>query len=98
MLVDGTCQIPDPVYKLVGSIICFYIPLGVMLITYCLTVRLLARQRQNLGGNQQPNSGWASGWLGQTPALGNILLYCFWYFIFVYIKYLQNVDVHGAVC
>ncbi|XP_073840460.1 5-hydroxytryptamine receptor 2B [Musca autumnalis] len=70
VLVNGTCQIPDPVYKLVGSIVCFYIPLGVMLLTYCLTVRLLAQQRQNLGGhNQAPAPGWASGWLGQTPAL-----------------------------
>lgn len=58
-------------YKLVGSIVCFYIPLGVMLLTYCLTVRLLAQQRQNLGGhNQTAAPGWASGWLGQTPALG----------------------------
>lgn len=73
MLVNGTCQIPDPVYKLVGSIVCFYIPLGVMLLTYCLTVRLLARQRQNLGGGQPTSAatpGWASGWLGQAPALG----------------------------
>ncbi|XP_026850439.1 dopamine D2-like receptor [Drosophila persimilis] len=72
VLVNGTCQIPDPVYKLVGSIVCFYIPLGVMLLTYCLTVRLLARQRQNLGGGHQTAAatpGWASGWLGQTPAL-----------------------------
>ncbi|XP_016961439.2 dopamine D2-like receptor [Drosophila biarmipes] len=72
VLVNGTCQIPDPVYKLVGSIVCFYIPLGVMLLTYCLTVRLLARQRQNLGGGQQTAAatpGWASGWLGQAPAL-----------------------------
>ncbi|ALC45366.1 CG42796 [Drosophila busckii] len=72
VLVNGTCQIPDPVYKLVGSIVCFYIPLGVMLLTYCLTVRLLARQRQNLGGGQPTSAatpGWASGWLGQTPAL-----------------------------
>ncbi|XP_030375024.1 dopamine D2-like receptor [Scaptodrosophila lebanonensis] len=72
VLVNGTCQIPDPVYKLVGSIVCFYIPLGVMLLTYCLTVRLLARQRQNLGGGNQSAAatpGWASGWLGQTPAL-----------------------------
>lgn len=73
--MDGTCQIPDPVYKLVGSIVCFYIPLGVMLITYCLTVRLLAQQRQSLGGNQQSGGGWASGWLGQAPALGKYLLY-----------------------
>ncbi|KAH8407764.1 hypothetical protein KR222_001997 [Zaprionus bogoriensis] len=72
VLVNGTCQIPDPVYKLVGSIVCFYIPLGVMLLTYCLTVRLLARQRQNLGGGQPTSAAtpnWASGWLGQTPAL-----------------------------
>ncbi|XP_044579673.1 alpha-2B adrenergic receptor isoform X1 [Cotesia glomerata] len=50
VLVDGACQIPDPLYKLIGSIICFYIPLGVMLLTYALTVRLLAEQRQNIGG------------------------------------------------
>lgn len=42
-----------------------------MLLTYCLTVRLLARQQQNLGGGGMPgNNSWASGWLGQTPALG----------------------------
>ena len=74
VLVNGTCQIPDPVYKLVGSIVCFYIPLGVMLLTYCLTVRLLAQQRQNIGGPNQTGPGWASGWLGQTPALGKLHL------------------------
>ncbi|XP_053691120.1 uncharacterized protein LOC128739650 [Sabethes cyaneus] len=68
VLVEGTCQIPDPVYKLVGSIVCFYIPLCVMLITYTLTVRLLAQQSQNLGGGAA-SGGWSSGWLGQTPAL-----------------------------
>jgi len=59
--VDGACQIPDPLYKLIGSIICFYIPLGVMLLTYALTVRLLAKQQQNIGGT---GAGWSSGWLG----------------------------------
>ncbi|XP_025155362.1 uncharacterized protein LOC109504153 isoform X2 [Harpegnathos saltator] len=61
VLVDGECQIPDPLYKLIGSIICFYIPLGVMLLTYALTVRLLAEQQQNIGGTA---AGWSSGWLG----------------------------------
>ncbi|XP_077277087.1 5-hydroxytryptamine receptor 2B isoform X2 [Temnothorax americanus] len=61
VLVDGTCQIPDPLYKLIGSIICFYIPLGVMLLTYALTVKLLAEQQQNIGGT---GAGWSSGWLG----------------------------------
>jgi hypothetical protein len=68
VLVEGTCQIPDPLYKLIGSIVCFYIPLGVMLLTYALTVRLLAVQQQNLGGG---GAGWSSGWLGPgTPSLG----------------------------
>nr|CAD7258609.1 unnamed protein product [Timema shepardi] len=66
VLVEGTCQIPDPLYKLIGSIVCFYIPLCVMLYTYALTVRLLALQQQNLGGE---GAGWSSGWLG-TPSLG----------------------------
>ncbi|XP_045470625.1 dopamine D2-like receptor [Harmonia axyridis] len=59
LIMDGTCQIPDPLYKLIGSIISFYIPLLVMLITYWLTVRLLARQQKNLGA---PN--WSSNWMG----------------------------------
>lgn len=71
MLVHGTCQIPDPVYKLVGSIVCFYIPLGVMLLTYYLTVHLLARQQQSLGTTG--SAGWASGWLGQAPILRTYL-------------------------
>ncbi|XP_076228617.1 5-hydroxytryptamine receptor 2B isoform X2 [Nomia melanderi] len=72
VLVDGACQIPDPLYKLIGSIICFYIPLGVMLLTYALTVRLLAEQRQNIGGTTP--GGWSSGWLGgpQGPPLGGL--------------------------
>lgn len=45
-----------------------------MLLTYCLTVRLLAQQRQNIGGPNQTGPGWASGWLGQTPALGKLHL------------------------
>jgi hypothetical protein len=69
VLVEGTCQIPDPLYKLIGSIVCFYIPLGVMLLTYALTVRLLAFQQQNVGGG---GAGWSSGWLGpSTPSIGN---------------------------
>ena len=73
MLVNDTCQIPDPVYKFVGSIVSFYIPLGVMLITYTLTVQLLAQQSKNLSDfNKQPTGGgWSSGWMGgQTPAIG----------------------------
>ncbi|XP_018800884.1 PREDICTED: uncharacterized protein LOC108976314 [Bactrocera latifrons] len=69
VLINGTCQIPDPIYKLVGSIICFYIPLFVMLLTYCLTIRLLAKKSHNLGGMCQPQPpGWASTWLGQSSA------------------------------
>ncbi|XP_074040662.1 5-hydroxytryptamine receptor 2B [Leptinotarsa decemlineata] len=59
LIIDGTCQIPDPLYKFIGSIICFYIPLLVMLVTYALTVRLLANQKQNLG-----TPDWSSNWMG----------------------------------
>ncbi|XP_061382791.1 dopamine D2-like receptor isoform X1 [Danaus plexippus] len=61
VLIGGSCQIPDPLYKAIGSVISFYIPLGVMLLTYALTVQLLARQRKGLG------QGWAAGWLGAIP-------------------------------
>jgi hypothetical protein len=74
VLVDGTCQIPDPWYKLIGSIVCFYIPLLVMLLTYTLTVRLLARQRQSLGGSgsKVTTGGW-SGWMGAAAPLGKLI-------------------------
>ncbi|XP_014254278.1 5-hydroxytryptamine receptor 2A [Cimex lectularius] len=69
LVVGGICQIPDPLYKLIGSIVSFYIPLGVMLLTYALTVRLLAMQQKNLGG-KTGKDGWAAGWLGPpTPGL-----------------------------
>ncbi|XP_063373341.1 5-hydroxytryptamine receptor 2A [Cydia amplana] len=61
LLVDGVCQIPDPLYKSIGSIVSFYIPLVVMMVTYALTVQLLARQRKGLG------AGWATSWLGAPP-------------------------------
>ncbi|KAL1494704.1 hypothetical protein ABEB36_010262 [Hypothenemus hampei] len=71
LIIEGTCQIPDPLYKLIGSIICFYIPLLVMLVTYALTVRLLANQKQNLA---TPN--WSSNWMG--PASTPLERRCTW--------------------
>ncbi|XP_046668451.1 uncharacterized protein LOC124359609 [Homalodisca vitripennis] len=72
VLVGGMCQIPDPLYKLIGSIVSFYIPLVVMLLTYALTVRLLAVQEHNLSSNS-----WSSGWLG-GPASTGIERRCTW--------------------
>jgi hypothetical protein len=77
VLVEGTCQIPDPWYKLIGSIVCFYIPLLVMLLTYTLTVRLLARQRQSLGGTGKVTGGWSSGWMGAAAPLGKEEIFFF---------------------
>ncbi|NP_001296483.1 5-hydroxytryptamine receptor 2A [Bombyx mori] len=71
VLIGGSCQVPDPLYKAIGSIISFYIPLGVMLLTYALTVQLLARQRKGLG------AGWAPGWLG-APTMGSLGRRCTW--------------------
>ncbi|CAH1180972.1 unnamed protein product [Phyllotreta striolata] len=63
LIIDGICQIPDPLYKFIGSIICFYIPLLVMLVTYALTVRLLANQKQSLG-----TPDWSNNWIGGAGA------------------------------
>ncbi|KAL0281666.1 UNVERIFIED_CONTAM: hypothetical protein PYX00_002583 [Menopon gallinae] len=62
VLVGGSCQIPDPLYKLIGSIVCFYVPLFVMMITYALTVRLLEAQQQSLG----LGPGWTGMWLSSA--------------------------------
>lgn len=66
LLIDGTCQIPNPAYRVIGSIVSFYIPLIVMLVTYWLTVRLLDVQRKNLV-TPQPN-GWSTsgGWTSSS--------------------------------
>lgn len=42
-----------------------------MLLTYYLTVHLLARQQQSLGTTG--SAGWSSGWLGQAPILRTYL-------------------------
>ncbi|KAI5694264.1 hypothetical protein M8J75_013787 [Diaphorina citri] len=62
VIVDGSCQIPDPLYKLIGSIVSFYIPLVVMLVTYALTVQLLAVQRQNLTAYPPRSNSNRSSW------------------------------------
>ncbi|KAK6644838.1 hypothetical protein RUM43_001111 [Polyplax serrata] len=62
VLVRGTCQIPDPLFKLIGSIVCFYVPLIVMMITYALTVKLLEAQQQSIG----PTPGWTGMWLSSA--------------------------------
>lgn len=65
MLINGKCQIPNPVYRVIGSIVSFYIPLIVMLVTYWLTVKLLDIQRKNLGtphfNGWSTSGGWTSG-------------------------------------
>lgn len=54
-----------------------------MFVTYCLTVKLLNEQSQNLGGKDNnynailssgtptnQGSGWSGGWLSQTGIVG----------------------------
>lgn len=93
--MEGTCQIPDPVYKFVGSIVCFYIPLGVMLLTYTLTVQLLAHQQQNLGGGKP--SGWLSGWMGIAPPLGELRRKSMRAVVNLHFHPIQNGRTHGSV-
>lgn len=41
VIKDGMCAIQDHLYMTIGSIISFYIPLSIMLVTHALTLRLL---------------------------------------------------------
>ncbi|ROT60950.1 serotonin receptor type 2 [Penaeus vannamei] len=47
-IVDGVCQIPVSLFQIIGSVICFYIPLVIMLVTYALTLRLLSKKQSEL--------------------------------------------------
>ncbi|XP_037780396.1 LOW QUALITY PROTEIN: uncharacterized protein LOC119576816 [Penaeus monodon] len=47
-IVDGVCQIPVSLFQIIGSVICFYIPLVIMLVTYALTLRLLSKKQNEL--------------------------------------------------
>uniref|UniRef100_A0A8C9K569 5-hydroxytryptamine receptor 2C n=1 Tax=Panthera tigris altaica TaxID=74533 RepID=A0A8C9K569_PANTA len=41
---NTTCVLNDPNFVLIGSFVAFFIPLTIMVITYCLTIHVLRRQ------------------------------------------------------
>uniref|UniRef100_A0A8D2DE98 5-hydroxytryptamine receptor 2C n=1 Tax=Sciurus vulgaris TaxID=55149 RepID=A0A8D2DE98_SCIVU len=45
---NTTCVLNDPNFVLIGSFVAFFIPLTIMVITYCLTIYVLRRQAQML--------------------------------------------------
>ncbi|MPC74966.1 5-hydroxytryptamine receptor 2A [Portunus trituberculatus] len=60
-IVDGVCQIPVSLFQIIASVICFYIPLVIMLVTYALTVRLLSQKQSELHPSVlEPSSASAS--------------------------------------
>ncbi|XP_065703031.1 5-hydroxytryptamine receptor 2C isoform X2 [Patagioenas fasciata] len=44
VFVNGTCVLNDENFVLIGSFMAFFIPLIIMVITYCLTIQVLQRQ------------------------------------------------------
>ncbi|XP_023692987.2 5-hydroxytryptamine receptor 2C-like [Paramormyrops kingsleyae] len=44
VLVNGSCVLNEGRFVLVGSFVAFFVPLVIMVVTYCLTVRTLQRQ------------------------------------------------------
>nr|XP_033802387.1 5-hydroxytryptamine receptor 2C isoform X1 [Geotrypetes seraphini] len=44
MFVNGSCVLNDDNFVLVGSFVAFFIPLIIMVFTYCLTIQVLQRQ------------------------------------------------------
>ncbi|KAG9338947.1 hypothetical protein JZ751_024337, partial [Albula glossodonta] len=60
VFVNGSCVLNEENFVLVGSFVAFFIPLVIMVVTYCLTVRVLQRQASDLlyegntASSQQP--------------------------------------------
>ncbi|KPP69148.1 5-hydroxytryptamine receptor 2C-like [Scleropages formosus] len=44
VFVNGSCELNEERFMLVGSFVAFFIPLVIMVVTYCLTVTVLQRQ------------------------------------------------------
>lgn len=53
---NSTCVLNDPNFVLIGSFVAFFIPLTIMVITYCLTIHVLHRQALMLlrGHTEEP--------------------------------------------
>ncbi|XP_059739812.1 5-hydroxytryptamine receptor 2C [Bos taurus] len=53
---NNTCVLNDPNFVLIGSFVAFFIPLTIMVITYCLTIHVLRRQALMLlhGHTEEP--------------------------------------------
>lgn len=59
VFVNGSCMLNEERFVLVGSFVAFFIPLVIMVVTYCLTVQALQRQAsvflyQAKASSQQP--------------------------------------------
>ncbi|XP_004710117.1 5-hydroxytryptamine receptor 2C [Echinops telfairi] len=63
---NTTCVLNDPNFVLIGSFVAFFIPLTIMVITYCLTIYVLRRQALML----------LRGHTGEPPGLGLDFLKC----------------------
>ncbi|XP_076018565.1 5-hydroxytryptamine (serotonin) receptor 2C, G protein-coupled-like 1 [Genypterus blacodes] len=44
VFVDGSCVLNEERFMLIGSFVAFFIPLVIMVVTYCLTIQVLQRQ------------------------------------------------------
>ncbi|XP_028836828.1 5-hydroxytryptamine (serotonin) receptor 2C, G protein-coupled-like 1 isoform X2 [Denticeps clupeoides] len=44
VFVNGSCELKEERFMLVGSFVAFFIPLVIMVVTYCLTIQVLQRQ------------------------------------------------------
>ncbi|XP_065806786.1 5-hydroxytryptamine (serotonin) receptor 2C, G protein-coupled-like 1 [Labrus bergylta] len=69
VFVNGSCVLNEERFMLIGSFVAFFIPLVIMVVTYCLTIQVLQRQAtvflcESKTSSQQPL---------HTPAMSNTL-------------------------
>ena len=79
VFVNGSCILNEERFVLIGSFVAFFIPLVIMVVTYCLTIQVLQRQEtvflyEGKTSSQQPLQPPATPSNLQVPPKANFLL------------------------
>uniref|UniRef100_A0A4X2LK23 G-protein coupled receptors family 1 profile domain-containing protein n=1 Tax=Vombatus ursinus TaxID=29139 RepID=A0A4X2LK23_VOMUR len=72
VFVNGSCSLNEPNFVLIGSFVAFFIPLFIMVITYCLTIQVLQGQSSVFGPGERRRRRHREGYRkGTMQAIAN---------------------------
>ncbi|XP_072481810.1 5-hydroxytryptamine receptor 2C [Notamacropus eugenii] len=72
VFVNGSCSLNEPNFVLIGSFVAFFIPLFIMVITYCLTIQVLQGQSNVFGPGERRRRRSKFGCLRRERSANNI--------------------------